>query len=161
MNNGKLTKFRFNLAWDGPHRSRPCWSVHVSGQVYSGSADSRPRCASTSILEPGGGLLSGSNPPRRGRIYRLDPGASRFQRMPTGSERFWYHQACLGYAPVPGSTKKMPRAVLVRLVGRTTNTNLMQPCYLKRVSSQVCSSSAASRSRWALTGILGPQGAVS
>ena len=75
-------------SWVGTRLSHPCWSVHGSGQVCSGSVDSRSRFALTGILEPQGTVSSGSNLPWRG--YGSSPGTrgTIFRGMPTGHETF-------------------------------------------------------------------------
>ena len=54
--------------------------------------------------------------------------------MPTGSDAFLKPLDVSGLRPCARTYLKRHCATLVWLVGRTTNTNLMQPCYLERVS---------------------------
>ena len=113
-------RYRLNAAWAVTHLGRPCWPVHGSGRVCSGSADNRSRCNLTGLLEPQEAVpqaltLLGGDGFISWHLRRL------FSGMPTGPETFfgaagrvWATALC------PDPPKRRHCAILVRLLGCTT-----------------------------------------
>ena len=81
---------------------------------------------------------SDTNPPWRGEVYRLAPEVPLFMRR--GPRHFWRHRVSLGYGPAFEPTLKRSCAVLIRLVGRMTNT--------KYAKSAVCRSKRPNVGAW-------------
>ena len=74
-------------------------------------------------LWPQGAVPPDFNPLRRGWVYCLAPEAPLLKGMPTGSEAFLEMPGACGLRPCAWPhPKKRPCAILVRLVGRKTNT---------------------------------------
>ena len=107
----------------GTHHSRPCWSVHGSGLVCSGSANIRSTFALTGILEPQEAvpqpltLLGEAKFIARG-LRRLFLGECR-----QGSRHFLEMPSVSGLRPCVWTHRKRALAILIRLVGRKTNTD--------------------------------------
>ena len=63
--------------------------VRGSGRVWPDSSGSRSRWALNGILRPQGAVPPDTNPPWRGKIYRLAPKAALLRGMLTGPEAFF------------------------------------------------------------------------
>ena len=104
-------------------------SVHGSGRVYSGCVGGWSRCSLTSILDPQWCVSLGFNLPWSGLVYCLVPEA------PTSPEAFLKLPDGSGPWPCARKHLKRPCALLVRIVGRSTNTAWSAPASCKGFSA--------------------------
>ena len=89
-----------------------------------GAQHSRNASETDILLELQEAVPPGSNPLRRGKVYRQTPKVIIFRRMPTGPEAFWGMPGVSGLRPYARThLKKRSCAALIRLVKRTSNTS--------------------------------------